>query len=118
MENKTCPECGGAIRGRLDKKFCSDLCRHSFNNRNRISNNMYVRQINSILLRNRNILAEMIPLDSARVSKYKLTDKGFNFNYFTSLYTTKKGQTYFYCYEYGYMPVENGFYFLVRRKVD
>ena len=35
MENinrKMCPVCGEVIRGRLDKKFCSDECRVYFNN--------------------------------------------------------------------------------------
>ena len=30
---KQCPECNDPIVGRTDKKFCSDGCRNSFNNR-------------------------------------------------------------------------------------
>jgi len=35
MENqqRNCPECGEKIIGRADKKFCSDQCRNSYNNR-------------------------------------------------------------------------------------
>ena len=40
---KQCLECGTAIRGRADKKFCSDQCRNQYNNTlNRDANN-YVR---------------------------------------------------------------------------
>ena len=30
---KQCPECEDPIIGRTDKKFCSDGCRNSYNNR-------------------------------------------------------------------------------------
>ena len=30
---KQCPECGGNIIGREDKKFCSDYCRNAYNNK-------------------------------------------------------------------------------------
>jgi len=43
---------------------------------------------------------------------------GFNFNYFTNTYTNKKGVTYFYCYEYGYLPLENNFYLIVKRREE
>ena len=33
MENKECLECGVLVKGRIDKKFCSDYCRNSFNNK-------------------------------------------------------------------------------------
>lgn len=118
MENKNCPECGKAILGRQDKKFCSDLCRHSFNNHHRSTNNGYINSVNSILRKNRSILAELIPADSARVSKFRLSEKGFNFHYFTSIQTTRKGNAYFYCYEYGYLPQDNNYYMLVKKKRD
>ena len=33
MSSKQCPECGEKIVGRTDKKFCSDGCRNTYNNR-------------------------------------------------------------------------------------
>ena len=116
MENKSCPECGKAILGRQDKKYCSDLCRHSYNNRQRSEQDVFIKAINNILRRNRCILADLIPADSAKVSRNKLSDRGFNFNYITSFHLTKKGPTYFFCYDYGYRPLENGYFFLVKKK--
>ncbi len=118
MENKTCPECGRTIIGRLDKKFCSDLCRHSFNNRSRAETGVYIKNVNSILRKNRDVLINLITGETTKVSKNKMYDRGFNFNFLTSLYTTKKGSVYFYCYEYGYLPIDNDYYLLVKRKVD
>ena len=31
MENRTCLECDNIVRGRVDKKFCSDYCRNADN---------------------------------------------------------------------------------------
>ena len=114
--NKECPECGELIKGRADKKFCSDMCRNAFNNKLNSDTVNYVRNVNNILRKNRRILEEFIPADTAKTTKAKLIQKGFNFQYFTNTYVTKKGVTYYFCYEYGYLPIENDYYFLVKRK--
>ncbi len=113
---KSCLECGEIIRGRIDKKFCSDLCRNAYNNRIKADSNNYVRNVNNILRKNRKILEDFLPEETARIAKNKLVDKGFNFHHFTSVYTTKKGATYFYCYEFGYLPLDKDYFFLVKRK--
>jgi hypothetical protein len=53
MENKVCPECGEKIRGRVDKKFCGDACRNSWNNKQNADANNFVRNINNSLRKNR-----------------------------------------------------------------
>ena len=46
---KLCPECGTKIVGRIDKKFCSDACRNSYNNKfNKDSKNL-IRNTNNRL---------------------------------------------------------------------
>jgi len=72
-----------------------------------------VRNINNILRKNRRILQDLNPKDKAKVHKDKMLEKGYNFNYFTNVYKTQKGVTYYFCYEYGYLPLEDNFYFLV-----
>ena len=114
--NKECPECGEIIRGRADKKFCSDSCRNAFNNKVNSDVTNQVRNINNILRKNRKILEELIPGETAKTTKSKLNLKGFDFQYFTNTYITKKGVTYYFCYEYGYLPLDNNFYFLVKRR--
>ena len=116
MENKrTCPVCGDEIIGRIDKRFCSDQCRTEFNNKNNRDSTNTIRRINGILRKNRRILLELNPEGKTKVSKRRLIDKGFDFRYFTSIYTTKTGNTYYFCYEQGYLPLEKDFYALVTR---
>lgn len=115
MDNK-CLECNETFKGRADKKFCSDSCRNSYNNKLNSDTTNYMRNVNNILRKNRRILETLIPEETAKATKAKLLEKGFDFTYITNSYTTKKGATYFFCYEYGYLPIENDFYFLVKRK--
>ncbi|MBK7440776.1 MAG: hypothetical protein IPL12_03895 [Bacteroidetes bacterium] len=117
MDNKHCPECGKALFGRVDKKFCSDICRHSNNNRQRILNGVYVNNINSILRKNRTILAELNPKEPVKIQKEKLYEKGFNFNYITSVEITKKGTPLYFCYEYGYSVGEKDILYIIRKDI-
>ena len=113
---KTCLNCEDEIKGRTDKKFCSDYCRNQYNNSlNRDANN-YVRNVNNILRKNRRILSDLNPAGKVKIHKNKLSEQGFNFNYFTSIYKTKTGKTYFFCYEQGYLSLDKEFFVLVRKK--
>jgi hypothetical protein len=114
--NKICSECGSTFKGRTDKKFCSDQCRTSHNNKLNSNENNYVRNVNNILRRNRRILIDLNPDGKNRVSCDKLKSRGFDFNYFTSTYKTKDGAQYYYCYEQGYLPIEKDFCLLVIKK--
>jgi hypothetical protein len=109
-------ECGTALNGRVDKKFCSDQCRTTFNNRQRSAENSYIKEVNSILKKNRRILVQFNPTGKSKVAREKLRLKGFDFNYYTSSYITKDGAHYFYCYEQGYLPIEKEQCLLVIRK--
>ena len=96
MEERKCLYCGEPIIGRMDKKFCCDSCRNSYNYEKTHKQINVVRKINGILARNHNILQELNP-----------NGKGFDFKYFTSTYTTKVGAVYHYIYDQGYVPKEN-----------
>jgi predicted nucleic acid-binding Zn ribbon protein len=112
-EQRKCPECGEKIIGRADKKFCSDECRNNYNNRQNSDATNLIRNTNNILRKNRRILEELAPEGKAKVHKNKLNEKGFNYSYFTTLYKTQKGSVYYYCYDYGYLPLEHDFYLVV-----
>ena len=113
--SKTCPECGDKIIGRTDKKFCSDACRNSYNNRKNSDTKNLMRNINNKLRKNYRILDKLNPEDKTKTTKNRLVDAGFDFNYFTSIYTTKAGTTYYFVYDQGYLPLEGDFYALVKR---
>ncbi|MBA2612415.1 MAG: hypothetical protein H0U95_10615 [Bacteroidetes bacterium] len=119
MEKRSCPECGEIIKGRIDKKFCSDMCRNAFNNKVNSDTNNYVRNINNALRKNRRLLEESLKgSDKTTVAKQKLIDKGFNFKYFTHQLVTKNNHAYVYCYEFGYLIFEQNMVLIVRKKAD
>lgn len=113
-----CLECGDKLIGRADKKFCSDQCRNAFNNRNNSDANNLVRNVNNTLRKNRRILVELNPKDKTKVSRDKLLSKGFSFNYFTNIYETKTGSIYHFCYEMGYLELDNDEVLIVKRERD
>ena len=114
-KKKTCPVCGDTFTGRVDKKFCSDQCRTEFNNKSNKDVTNYMRNINGVLRKNRKILEKLNPQGKTKVPKKRLVDKGFDFHYFTSTYTTKAGTVYYFCYEQGFLPLEGDFYALVKK---
>lgn len=113
---KQCVQCGDPVRGRSDKKFCCGDCRTAFNNTlNRDANN-FMSKINRILRNNRRILAAFNPEGKAKVRKEKLLTAGFQFAYYTNIYETKAGRIYKFCYDQGYIELDEFTYALVHRK--
>ncbi len=120
METKICLSCNKTIKGRSDKKFCDDYCRNNYNNQLKGDSNNTIRNINNVLRKNRKVLENCLPIDEgmAKANKEKLLKLGFNFTYFTHLYSNKKGNVYHFCYEYGYLALENDWYLIVKRKEE
>jgi hypothetical protein len=116
--SKTCLSCQRSLHGRADKKFCNDYCRNTHNNQLNSDGNNYVRNINHSLLRNRRILQGLFVTAQqiTQCTKLFLHNKGFAFSYFTHTQTNKKGNTYRFCYEYGYMILEGEKVVVVRKK--
>jgi predicted nucleic acid-binding Zn ribbon protein len=122
VESKKCLACGANLRGRVDKKFCNDYCRNNYNNiqKSRGAQSVLVRDINAALLKNRKVLSSILPEneETAKANKDKLQRLGFHFRYFTHLYVTKTGKTYYYCYDYGYLPLDNDWFLIVKKKEE
>lgn len=115
INKRSCAECGGPIVGRSDKKYCSDDCRNSHNNRLNSDRRNLVRNINNKLRKNFRILDKINPGEKTKTTRAKLLDAGFDFNYFTSIYTTKAGTVYYFVYNQGYLPLENDYFAVVKR---
>lgn len=116
MEEKNCLECGIPIKGRIDKKFCSDYCRNTYNNKvDKGSKNM-IRNVNNRLRRNYKTLTQLNTSGKTKITRVKLLSSNFDFNTFTSIYTTKTGNTYFYVYDQGYLALENDYFLLIKRE--
>lgn len=113
---KACLECSEKIVGREDKKFCSDGCRNAYNNKINKDSTNFMRNINNRLRRNYRILCQLNIDGKTKTTRDKLALKGFDFEFFTNIRQTKTGNTYFFLYDQGYLPIENDFYILVKRE--
>ncbi len=113
---RKCLECGELFDGRSDKKFCTDQCRNTFNNSFKKDSNNQMRRINNILRKNRRILESLNPHGKAKVHRNLLLEKGFNFDYLTNIYETKKGGVYKFCYDQGYLELDDNNIAIVTRK--
>lgn len=102
---KTCLECAEKLLGRSDKKFCSDSCRNTFNNRiNREKNRVFLKT-NNRLRRNYRLLQKLLARqDHAHVSREHLLDLGFDFKSVTRIHITPKGLRIHFLYDIGYYP--------------
>ena len=120
VQPKPCLTCNKPVKGRTDKKFCDDYCRNNYNNHLKAVCNNMVRNINNALGKNRRILESLLPQkeEMTKVSKEKLLEQGFLFKYITHIYKNKKGSTYYFCYDHGYLLLENDWYLIVRRKAE
>ena len=116
---KLCLACSKPVKGRTDKKFCDDYCRNNYNNQLKSDTTNLVRNINNALGKNRRILEAFLGKeDMIKTVKDKLLEKGFQFKYITHTFTNKKGNIYFFCYNIGYLPLDNDWYLLVKRKAE
>lgn len=115
-DKKLCAHCGKPIQGRIDKRFCDDYCRNTYNNQQNSASTNFIRNINHTLKKNRNILESHIPSgeEMGKTTREKLVLEGFNFKFFTHVYQNKKGNQYHFCYDYGYLELEGDWFLIVR----
>ena len=119
INRKNCLSCDKPLHGRSDKKFCNDYCRNAHNNSLRSSTGSAVRQVNNALSKNRRILQDVLGTErTTMVSREALLQQGFNFRYITHTYTTKQGGAYCFCYEMGYLSLENSNVLVVCNKKE
>ena len=113
---KLCLECETPLIGRVDKKFCNDMCRNSYNNLLNKDANEYVRKVNVILRKNRRILSSLMKGSDKGKAKRTALLNGFNFYYYTNIYQTKQGKKYYFNYEVGYLELEEEQFALVKKQ--
>lgn len=128
---KHCKSCGESLGpGRPDRQFCDAGCRSVYHNTNKSQKNEALKErkpatlppevtrIQQILLRNREILAELCGEQEKTAFKMKdLQGRGFNIKYYTSEPDPTKINEHIYrfCFEYGYRVCEDGYAVIVKR---
>ncbi|MBI1222142.1 MAG: hypothetical protein GC180_06015 [Bacteroidetes bacterium] len=106
MQKARCLECGEALVGRSDKKFCHELCRSSYHNRQNALHSKKINRINAGLRHNRKILMQLIQNHKKKVSRSLLSSLGFNFHLITSV-MNQNGHPCYCCYEYAYLQIDD-----------
>ncbi|MEP3388394.1 MAG: hypothetical protein ABJO02_09420 [Reichenbachiella sp.] len=117
-DQRLCSECERPLFGRTDKKFCSDACRNSYNNRVNADATNFVRNVNNALRKNRRILLELKNGEGSKVHRDQLLRAGFDFDYHTNIRETQSGDMFYYCYDLGYQVLTNGEVLLVAKPED
>ncbi len=103
---RLCIECGRAITGRSDKKFCSEMCRNSFHNK-RNRRETVIQVTNRILQKNYRILQGFLSGNEREITIIRAKSEGFDFNLFTSIEFSPSGEPCFYCYDTGYVVMND-----------
>lgn len=114
MYRRNCLKCKTPIRGRSDKKFCTDGCRNRYNYKLSKNTNHFVRGINQKLRKNRIILTKINITGQTSVTKEILIERGYDFNYHTHIYTDLSGRIYYFCYEQGILYQEDNTYLILQ----
>lgn len=115
MENRKCLECYEQLRGRADQKFCSDQCRSAFNNRQYMESHTVINSVNRILKKNYIILSTLHSSGQIRTSKSDLQKRGYQFDYFTCINTTRSNHINYFCYDHGIKELENNKITIIRQ---
>ena len=100
--NEKCIECGAPLKGRSDKKFCSDYCRANYHN------TLYRRAaseqapVSRILRKNFAILRRLHAAGRDKADRESLRKLQFNTDYFTASRKGPFGRRIYSCYTYSY----------------
>ncbi len=113
-----CKICNKTIVGRTDKKYCSVKCKNYYHQNLRNVTELAVKDIDTILHRNRSILLEVLGkrIMQITVKRMVLDRKKFNFNYHTHLYVNSRGKTYYHIYDMAWMSFSEDEIMIVRRR--
>jgi len=100
---RLCISCRERLKGRPDKKFCSDQCRSRKNYSSKVSNKVnIVDDINRRLENNRDLLHKIYLTGRRKVARALFLSKGIDLNVFTQIRCSRDGYLIFYCYDFGY----------------
>ena len=78
-----------------------------------------MRNVMHALKKNRRILQEVLEgEDLQKTTRKMLNSKGYQFQYLTHQYTNIKGQEYFFCFEYGYLPLDDEWCLVLRHPFE
>tara|TARA_R110002049_G_scaffold14886_2_gene61924 strand:+ start:2010 stop:2360 length:351 start_codon:yes stop_codon:yes gene_type:complete len=113
-----CKICSKVLLGRNDKKFCSVKCKNYYHVNLRKVTDKQVKELDTILHRNRSILLEILGKRKGQITvdRIVLEKKKFTFKYHTHLHINSKGKTYYYVYDLAWMEFSNDEILIIRKQ--
>ncbi len=104
-----CLYCEKQLFGRIDKKYCDLHCKSAYQYKKTKENpERFYNKVDNQLRLNRRILKEYNKGGKVTVRCERLLNLGFNPNFFTHFWRNKKGDVYWFVFEYGFLKrIEN-----------
>lgn len=105
-----CLYCSTPLVGRSDKKYCDPYCKSAFQYQKRKQEpQRFYDTVYSQLKNNRKLLKKYNKAGKSVIRARLLLQSGFNPSFFTHYWRNRKGEVYFFVFEYGYFATkENG----------
>ena len=100
---RSCPICGNQVKGRSDKKFCSQKCRSINQYEKRTVEEAFYLKVDRQLKVNRKLLKKYNRSGHTTIRKEQLVSDGFDPKFFTHYWKNQKGEVYLFVYEYGFL---------------
>lgn len=101
---KLCPNCNEEIEGRKNKTFCNPYCKSAYHyEKDKNKPPTRYKTVDKQLKLNRTLLARFNKAGKATVRKEILIEQGFDPHFITNWWKNSKGDTYLFCYEYGFL---------------
>ncbi len=104
---KNCPVCDTELKGRSDKKYCSIKCKSIHQYEQRQETEAFFLKVDRQLKINRKLLKTFNKSGFTTIRRSELISQGFDPNFFTHYWKSKKGEVYLFVYEYGFLSKIN-----------
>lgn len=115
MKN-TCRTCEKPVVGRSDKCFCSPGCKNFHHSERRKNSRDSVHEIDSLLHRNREILANLLGDNQKEmIDRQVLVKAGFEFDFMTNVYWNRALEMYRIVYDFAWMDFTDQRVVIVRK---
>lgn len=112
-----CLYCHEPIRGRSDKRYCSDHCRSAAYQQNHLENTTLFRQTHQLLLHNRNILLALYRQKSRRYHRHDLERCGLHIQYCTCVEKMQNGLCRYWNYDFAIEEAGDDYFHLRYRAI-
>jgi len=105
LKARQCIYCNKPLSGRSDKIYCNQYCKSAQQYEKKKTNESQYLLIDRQLKKNRVLLKQYNKAGKTIIRQSVLLDNGFNPKFYTHRWKSSKGKIYFFCYEFGFMPI-------------